>query len=109
MTPDPTRTDEDRAARRRWRHRTGDEYVVVAPSIVGNPEAGYDTVYAVHPPVQPTLAHAKRYGFTIGRSDDFNIGVLRRGELVASLWMDEVVDDNRSDLADMAEAIRAFL
>jgi hypothetical protein len=33
------------------------------------------------------------HGFTLDRSDDFNIGVLQDGKLISLDWMDKRVDD----------------
>ena len=102
------RTDEDRAVRK-WQHRPGDEYIVIATSMVGTPRSGYGFDYCVYPRRHLSRPEAQSYGFTIGRSDDFNIGVLRREELVAVLWMDEIVDDEPDDIAEVASAVRAAL
>ncbi len=99
----------DEPQRPKWQHRKGDEYVVICTSLVGNPEAGFEFVHSVSTKRCGSPAEAQRHGFSLGRSDDFNTGVLRGGELVAVLWMDEVVDDEPSALAERAEAVRAYL
>lgn len=91
-----------------WTHRVGDEYVVIA-SIVVTSGDGFEFVHYVSPHKFLTRAIAQKHGFTLGRSDDFNIGVLRKGQLVAVLWMDEVVDDDPTEIADQAEAVRMHL
>lgn len=89
----------DAVSRPTWQHRDGDTYVVICTSIVGNPEAGYDSVHDVHPKRWARREQAERFGFTLGRSDDFNIGAIRNGKLAAILWMGEVVDDGADVLA----------
>lgn len=92
--------------RRRWEHRTNDRYWPIFGDWWGNPDAGYqqewvhltDTDYA-------SIAAAKRAGMRGQESDDFNIGVWRDGVLVATLWMDEIVDD---DPGLMAEIVRSL-
>ncbi len=94
--------------RGKWKHRPGDRYVVICTHVVGN-AADYEFVHYVSPKLCTTVDEAQSYGFTFGRSDDFNIGVVRRGELVAVLWMDELVDDEPSEIADRAKAVRLAL
>ncbi len=93
---------------RKWTHRVGDEYVVIVTNAVTTGD-GFGFVHYVSPHKFLTRPAAQRHGFTLGRSDDFNIGVLRGGDLVAVLWMDEVVDDDPSAIAERAEAVRIHL
>lgn len=88
---------------RRWSHRSGDQYVPIAASIVGNPEAGYWTEYVWYGDTHRTLAQAQRAGFNLDRSDDFNIGVIRGGYLAALTWMGEITDDGFDVLSEIAE------
>lgn len=86
----------------KWSHRRGDRYVVICTSVVGSPQSGY-RVEHYRPPGEPTTrAAAKRRGFALGRADDFNLGAIRDGRLVAVLWMDEVTDDDPGLLAEIA-------
>lgn len=78
---------------RLWKHRKGDLYLVVFAQIEGNPERGYDTYHYPQGEPHPSLSHAISEGFTERESDDFNVWVIRKGQVVASLWMNEIVDD----------------
>ena len=88
----------------KWKRRKGDRYVTAVGHIIGNPTAGYETVYD-HEGIHDTFAAAKLAGFRSAESDDFNIGVIRDGRLIAWCWMDEVVDDGPDELARLAEAL----
>lgn len=89
-----------------WKHKRGDRYVLVAPSIVGNPEQGYWHEYYRHPGDYPTITAARQAGFReLDRSDDFNIYAVRGGYLAAVLWMHEVVDDDPDLLAEVAPKV----
>jgi hypothetical protein len=48
---------------------------------------------------------AIRHGFKQGRSDDFNIGVVKRGKLISIDWMSEPVDTDSALLAGIQEQI----
>jgi hypothetical protein len=94
-----------------WHHKKGDQYVVVAPSWVGNERSGFTTIYHVHPALFATRGAAWRFGLrTTLRPgsepcDDFNVAVLRGGEVVATLWDDSVVDDKPDELVSVREAL----
>jgi hypothetical protein len=92
--------------RRQWAHRPGDRYVVLVGSCVGNPDVGYDTSYYRGNEDHEKLGYAISEGFLDhDRSDDFNVGVIRGGALVATLWMDEIVDDEPDVLAPIARQV----
>jgi hypothetical protein len=89
-----------------WKHRSGDAYVLLVSRINGNPESGYTTDTYVPSGVRhESKAVAIREGFIHCGCDDFNVGVIRGGRLAAVLWMDEVVDDEPSEIADRAAAL----
>jgi hypothetical protein len=92
--------------RPRWQHQPGDRYVLMAPTVITNDECtDFETVWEAWVPTQRSVERAIHRGLReLNRSDDFNIGVLRDGVLVALLWMDEVVDDDPPYLAEVAEA-----
>lgn len=84
----------------KWQHRKGDTYRYIEKSIVGSPSSGYGTKSYISPREHSTLAGAIREGFQVNdRSDDFNVGVWRDGQLVAITWMGEVVDTDPDVLA----------
>lgn len=88
-----------------WKdHKRGDEYVVLIASIVGNETAGFHTEWHADKARAQSLSAAIHRGFSEhDRSDDFNVGVMRDGSLLAVLWMNEVVDDDPFVLAKVAE------
>lgn len=81
-----------------------DQFFCIATSAVGNPEAGYEWQYYIDPrPFKSPLA-AWNYGFQHhSQSDDLNVGVLRDGQWVATLWGPnaEVVEDEPAVLTDI--------
>ncbi len=48
---------------------------------------------------------AIKHGFTLDRSDDFNIGVLVNNELASFDWMDEPLETTAGEIAEIAEQI----
>lgn len=81
-----------------------DFYFCIATSAVGNPEAGYGWDHRVDSKPFTSPRAAWNYGLkTLDRSDDFNVGVLRDGRWVATLWGPdaEVVDDEPEALTDI--------
>lgn len=104
--PDKTSTPEVNPERPKWQHQPGDRYVCIAMWIVGNPEAGFHTERCYYAPSQGSIEQAWRKGLReLDRSDDFNVGVIRDGKLVAILWQDEVVDDEPALMAEIAEQV----
>lgn len=83
----------------KWKHQPGDLYRLVVSRIVGGPERGYGQSHDVHELAHATRQEAVRQGFRETDSDDFNVGVWRKGRLVAILWMQYVVDDEPDVLA----------
>ncbi len=89
---------------RRWEHKPGDRYVCIVRSIVGNETDGFHTTSDYYSPSQATIVGAWRRGLReLDRSDDFNLGVIRNGQLIALLWQDEIVDDDPEEIAEIAE------
>lgn len=87
-----------------WKHRKGDRYRAMFGDWWGNPTDGYRQEWTYLGPLRATLAAAKRDGFRAQQSDDFNIGAVRGGELMASLWMDEIVDGEQDVMAEIVES-----
>lgn len=67
-------------------------YSVICQSIMGNPTDGYSTVFGMNGERFHSRKEAIRHGFTMDRSDDFNIGVWRGEELISLDWMDTPID-----------------
>jgi hypothetical protein len=90
---------------RYWAHRRGDTYVLITSNVVGN-EHRLDIAYYLAPGRYASLSAAKKAGFrTLHRSDDFNMGVVRDGRLVAILWMNQIVDDEPDVVERIAEEV----
>ena len=73
-----------------------DRYFCIATSVVGGDQSPFEFVHYVHPKPHASVKGAWLYGLrNLERDDDFNIGVLRDGHWVATLWGPdgEVVDD----------------
>ncbi len=76
------------------------EYIALAGSMWCN-EAGHGIYYGWDGERFDTRKAAIKHGFTLDRSDDFNIGVLVDGKLTSLDWMDEVVENDPSLLAEI--------
>lgn len=78
------------------------QFIVLCGQVVGSDpftvEYGFDGERFDHRDA------AIRHGFKKGRSDDFNIGVLRDGKLVSLDWMENTVDADPSTLAHVSES-----
>lgn len=110
MSDEPVSAENGTEARPNWRHRKGDQYVVlfgdwITVGTYGQPD--YDMVqcwaWLANQRVFNARHNAARAGIQWQGSDDFNIGVLRGGKLVALLWMEEVVDDDPDLMAQIQE------
>jgi hypothetical protein len=86
--------DQHAESTRVWKHRAGDRYVHITANVVGNPERGFEIEHYLGTGEFATIGEAKRAGLRdLYRSDDFNIGAIRKGRLAAILWMTHIVDD----------------
>ena len=84
-----------------WQHHLGDTYQAIIGSAWMN-ETGHGIRYRTAGQAG-THSDAISRGFEHAESDDFNIGVIRNGHLVALLWMLELVDEEPTVLARIAE------
>jgi hypothetical protein len=66
------------------------EYIILCGQVVGS--GPFTVEYSFDGRKFDDRAAAIRHGFKTGRSDDFNVGVLREGKLVSLDWMDQTVD-----------------
>lgn len=67
-------------------------YIVICQQIVCGPHTPIETVYGWNGEFYPHLNTAKRAGWKIRDSDDFNIGVVdKAGKLTAFTWMGEPI------------------
>lgn len=82
------------------------QYIVICQQIVGGDRQPFVTEYSHDGRRFPSRDAAISHGFTLGRSDDFNIGVLDAGQLVSFDWMDKkVVESAPERLRHIAEQI----
>lgn len=77
-------------------------YIVLCGSVVGS--GPFTTEYSFDGRKFSDRKSAIKHGLALGRSDDFNIGVLENGKLVSLDWMDKPVDTEADVLADVARS-----
>ena len=82
---------------------TNISYSVICQSIVGSEEDGFHTRYDIDMDRFPTRKAAVKRGFTMDRSDDFNIGVWDGDKLVSLDWMEQIVDNDPDLLREIQE------
>lgn len=80
-----------------------EQFVVVCQNVVGRDH--YEIAYSCDGKVFHDREDAIAHGFTKGRSDDFNVGVLRNGRLVSLDWMQQSVDTDPALMATIAGQI----
>jgi len=74
-------------------------WIVIAGSITGDPERGFSTTYDSDLREFSHKPDAVSHGFTLGRSDDFNLGFVRSGRLESLWWMDKQIGEHPETLA----------
>jgi hypothetical protein len=74
-------------------------YVVITGQAEGNDRDGFRIAYYWSGQHFATKPEAVSHGFEIRGSDDFNIGLVRNGELVSFWWMDHQIGETAEDLA----------
>lgn len=77
-------------------------YIVICQQIVGGGNSGFTTEYGWDGKIFDTRDRAKKHGWKIRDSDDFNIGVLNHGRLISFDWMDKPLE---YDLEEVSAAI----
>jgi hypothetical protein len=82
---------------------TSKRFIVLCGQIVGSET--FDTVYGFDGTQFHDRDSAIGHGFTLRRSDDFNVGVVDGGKLVSLDWMQEPVDTDPALLAKIAQQI----
>jgi hypothetical protein len=82
-----------------------DTYITIIGSVVGDPQAGYRTVYNWDGTAFPAKSGAIDNGFAAGRSDDFNVGIVRDGKLLSLWWMDKQFAHDPETIAAIAHEI----
>jgi hypothetical protein len=80
-------------------------WIVITGTITGNPERGYVTEYASDLREFSHKSEAVDHGFTLSRSDDFNLGFVRNGRLESLWWMDKRRGEDAEALARIGREI----
>jgi len=80
-------------------------WIVIAGDAVGDQSTGYRSEYHSDLREFSHKSEAASHGFTLGRSDDFNLGFVRGGRLESMWWMDERVRNDAETLAKIGEQI----
>ncbi len=78
---------------------TTDYYVTITGHAVGNDRDGFRVYYDWDRRTFADKASAIENGFEAIGCDDFNIGVVRRGQLVGIWWMDNQISEEDEALA----------
>jgi hypothetical protein len=86
---------------RYWNPEDGDRFFACRCQLSGNLEEVLFQ-YDVIPETFASTDAAYRAGYELWGSDDFNILVQREGRLAASLWRDQIVDDEPEVMAEIA-------
>ncbi len=80
---------------------TKTEFIVLCGSVVGGGDLPFCTEYSFDGKRFSDRQSAISHGFTLRRSDDFNIGVLTDGKLTSLDWMEKPVDTDPDLLAEI--------
>ena len=83
-------------------------WIVITGSIVGDPGSGYRTEYTSDLRPFSHKSEAVSHGFTLGRSDDFNLGFVRGGQLESLWWMDKRLYQDAATFTDIPERLAAI-
>ena len=81
------------------------QYIVLCGQVVGGADKPFEIVYGFDGERFADRKAAIRHGLKIRESDDFNIGVLKRGKIVSVDWMEEPVDTDPALLAEISQQI----
>lgn len=75
------------------------EYIVICQNVVGGDGRPFDFVCSWDGRRYDSKKDAVHHGFSLDRSDDFNVGILEDGKLISFWWMDDEVDANLREIA----------
>ncbi len=81
------------------------QYIVLCGQVVGGGERPFEIVYGFDGERFKDRSDAIAHGLRERGSDDFNIGVVKRGRLVSLDWMNKPVDTEPEVLNPIAEQI----
>ena len=76
-------------------------YAVILRRIEGSDHDGFRTASYWDGHLHPVRELAVSHGFKTVRCDDFNIGVVRKGELRELWWMDKKLSEDEGTLAEI--------
>lgn len=85
--------------------QAGDQFIVLCRQIVGSSLETLHTETHWDGEFHRTRKLAIKDGYAQRGSDDFNIGVVRKGKLVSIDWMNEPLGESAGQLADVAYEI----
>ena len=86
-----------------WLHQPGDKYIPVFGDWVGGDP--FEHIWSKLDNAYIGLSAAIKAGFRKQGSDDFNVVVLRKGHVVALLWMEEILDESPDVLHDLEQVV----
>jgi len=81
------------------------QYIVLMGQIVGGNGRPFEVLYGYDGRRFKDRKKAIAHGLEKRESDDFNIGVLKRGKLVSLDWMDKPLDTDADDLQRIQDQI----
>mgnify|MGYP007050488968 CR=1 FL=1 len=81
------------------------EWITVCQQIIGGGDREFETAYTSNLERFPTRELAISHGFTLGRSDDFNVAELVDGKLASFWWMNRKFEEGVHDLNEIAEQL----
>ena len=80
-------------------------FIVVLAWATGNDRDGFRINHDWNGQHYGSKEAAAAAGFTMGRADDFNIGVVAGGKLASIWWMDEQLDEDAAAIAAIGQEI----
>lgn len=80
-------------------------WIVIVGQAEGNDVDGFRVAHYWDRKEFPNKAAAVSHGFTMGRSDDFNVGFTGGGKLLSFWWMDEQLAEDEETLRKIAAEI----
>lgn len=78
------------------------KYIVIISRVTGS---DFKVVYYWDGESFNTLKKAIKHGFTLDKSDDFNIGIVKGSTLVQLNWMDKDIGEDKEVLKEIEKEI----
>lgn len=89
----------------RKKTKTPKEYIVILSQVITNREGRFEIAYLWDGWRFSTPLEARRHGFQVRESDDFNIGVLKNDKVIELRWMDKVFLPDQVDLEEINDGL----